>query len=306
MIQVVIDERESDLFGKCADLMESDYAPELRPPIKEVLHVGDICLRNAEGRDVCIVERKSLTDLKASIRDARYEEQSYRLLHAGGLSPHDIVYIIEGAMSTVRSAKDKKTVYSAMTSLNAFKGFSVLRTNSVQETAELVLSMASKYERNAKKGIFPASMTASGGGPPASYCTVVKKVKKENVSIDNFAEIVLSQIPGVSATAAVAIMQKFSSFHALLQSLQTDPTCLAGITVPSGARQRAIGKNVVAGIFKYLGQTPAAAAAFVGETDAPTEDTGEAVMSTAPKRPRVRKIPIVVGGAVEMRPDASL
>jgi ERCC4-type nuclease len=298
MIQVVIDERESDLFGKCEALMTSDYAPELSVPIKEVLHLGDICLRNVEGRDICIIERKSLADLTASIRDARYEEQSYRLLNASGLKPHDIVYIIEGAMSSIRTVKDKKTAYSAMTSLNAFKGFSVLRTNSVQETAELVLSMASKYERNAKKGIFPASAAISGGDPPASYCTVVKKVKKENVSIENFAEIMLSQIPGVSATAAVAIMQKFPSFHALLQSLQTDPTCLAGIKVPSGAGQRAIGKNVVAGVFKYLGQNngdlgASKASSSSEDVAQATEEPNFSIVSIKPKRTRVRKAPIV-------------
>ena len=46
---------------------------------KEQLAVGDIILENDKGEVVIIFERKTLYDLAASIRDGRYNEQSFRL-----------------------------------------------------------------------------------------------------------------------------------------------------------------------------------------------------------------------------------
>ncbi|NBT86539.1 MAG: hypothetical protein EBT45_08645, partial [Alphaproteobacteria bacterium] len=101
-----------------------------------VLPLGDALITDETDTIVLLIERKSLTDLLASIKDGRYEEQSHRLIHSSGVQPHHIVYIIEGMMSQLHNPAEKKMVYSAMTSLQVFKGFSVLRTCSVQETAE--------------------------------------------------------------------------------------------------------------------------------------------------------------------------
>ena len=55
--------------------------------------LGDVIICNEEEEKV-VIERKSLTDLEASIKDGRYEEQSYRL---NGLPHHNhnIIYIID-------------------------------------------------------------------------------------------------------------------------------------------------------------------------------------------------------------------
>ena len=48
-----------------------------------------------------------------------------------------------------------------------------------------------------------------------SYSSVVKKVKKDNITADNIGEIMLCQIPGISSTTAGAIMTHFDgSLHA--------------------------------------------------------------------------------------------
>ena len=47
----------------------------------ERLPLGDIILHDpTQGRDIVIFERKTLSDLAASIRDGRYKEQSFRLI----------------------------------------------------------------------------------------------------------------------------------------------------------------------------------------------------------------------------------
>lgn len=276
IVKVILDEREGALYDKCRDLVDNKYVSSIATVSKEVLCLGDIVFRDEHGVDAIILERKSLRDLLASIRDSRYEEQSYRLSHASGLHAHKIIYIIEGVMSTLKSDVEKKTVYSAIASLNLFKGFSVIRTSGVSETAEVVLSMADKINRNVKKNLFlwkPTSITAPevpltedivGGNivlsssekepehSPANYCTVVKKVKKENITTDNFGEILLSQIPGVSSISAIAIMKHYRSIIHLIESVKENENCLDGIMIDTNGKSRKIGKNIVINIKKFL------------------------------------------------------
>lgn len=113
------------------------------------LLLGDAALYLGEptGKEILIIERKSLSDLLASIKDGRYEEQSHRLIHTSGLHPHNIIYIIEGMYSQLRLPADKKIVLSAITSLSYFKGFSVFRTNNIQETADIILAVSAKLHK---------------------------------------------------------------------------------------------------------------------------------------------------------------
>ena len=81
----------------------------------ETLPIGDIII-NDETEDKIIIERKSVNDLLSSIKDGRYEEQSYRL---NGLNHHNhnIVYLIEGDVNKVNRFKadnqvEKLTLYS--------------------------------------------------------------------------------------------------------------------------------------------------------------------------------------------------
>ena len=153
-MKLIIDNRETDLFEKCQSIV---FSKQNYTVLEEaVLPIGDVLVKTDEDRDIMIIERKTLADLLASIKDGRYEEQSHRLRHASGFRSHNILYIIEGVLATLKTPLEKKLVYSAITSLNHFKGFSVLRTSSVQETAEFLVCMADKIDRNIMKGIFPA------------------------------------------------------------------------------------------------------------------------------------------------------
>ena len=152
-MKVIIDERERELYEKCYSIVQCNNTTVVLS--KEVLPLGDIFITTDENKHVMLIERKTIQDLLASIKDGRYEEQSYRLTHSSGLPPHSILYIIEGQLSQLRSNIERKIVYSALTSLNFFKGFSVIRTNSVNETAEYIIWMSEKIERNFLKCVFP-------------------------------------------------------------------------------------------------------------------------------------------------------
>ena len=232
-----------------------------------------------------LIERKSIPDLLASIRDSRYEEQSYRLIHSSGVPRHNIMYLIEGIMNQVTNPKERVLVYSSITSLNHYKGFSVYRTASVQETAEWIWHTTLKIHRNWLKKI-PACFSNTFVSEPIlipqtpsdtentvihtdelgegyasqkpsvetvpSYSTVVKKVKKENITPENWSEIALCQIPGISSISATAIVEKFGNLQNLIKSLQENPQCLAGIRTKSAAGERKLSSAVITSICKYL------------------------------------------------------
>ena len=85
-----------------------------------------------------------------------------------------------------------------------------------------------------------------------SYSTVVKKVKKENITPQNWSEIALCQIPGISSISAAAIVAKFGNLQHLIKALQENPQCLTGIRTKSAAGERKLSSAVIASICEYL------------------------------------------------------
>jgi ERCC4-type nuclease len=276
-MKIIVDEREVTLYDKMTSLLPETTNTSI---VKQVLLLGDISIHRDNDSPVCLIERKSLADLLASIKDGRYEEQSHRLIHASGYHPHNIIYIIEGLTSQLRSPAEKKIVFSAITSLNLFKGFSVLRTSSVQETAELILAMTDKISRNMIKNL-PLANTHSTNLSLANvllpanelqvdsptntmipenipvtqqnYVNFVKKVKKDNITPENIGEIILSQIPGISSVTALAIMKTHGTFPRLIDALRENPNCLDNTVADvAGGKQRKISKTCIANIKLYL------------------------------------------------------
>ena len=83
--------------------------------------------------------------------------------------------------------------------------------------------------------------------------TIIKKVKKENITLDNIGEIMLSQIPGVSSAGAISIMKKYCSIDNLIDCLRENPKCLDDIkTKTATGGERRISKTCVQNIISYL------------------------------------------------------
>ena len=275
-MKVIIDEREHDLYEKCYSIVNTEGNTTFIQLSKEVLPLGDIIIKTDEDRDVLIIERKSFPDLFASIKDGRYEEQSYRLLNSTSYIPHNILYLLEGMFSQLKSITEKKLVYSTIASLNFMKGFSVMRTATVRESAELIIWMANKLDRDFQKGKIPYYLMKKSNPmnsdsneeetktdsneeettirpiSNADYCNVVKQVKKDNVTPENIGEIILCQIPGISSKTAIAIMKNFDSFPHFLEEIQKNNDILENMTMDNGGKTRKINKNCIENIKKYL------------------------------------------------------
>jgi ERCC4-type nuclease len=285
---IKVDIRETQLLEHINNLKPFYKTIEIQT---ETLPIGDIIINDGK-EDKLIIERKSTADLLASIKDGRYEEQSYRL---NGLNHHNhnIIYLIEGDVSKVNRFKptlpiEKSTLYSAMFSLNYYKGFSVFRSFSIEETATIICNMAYKmekeltnktpYYKNAKEVLKEAKQVEEDGDETPleneviendettnednkcdvnqsekDYVNVVKKIKKENVTPDNIGEIMLCQIPGISSVTALAVMDKFKTIPNLVKELETNSECLKDLSYTNAKGQvRKINKTCLLNIMKFL------------------------------------------------------
>jgi ERCC4-type nuclease len=251
-MKIIIDDRETQLFHAVQEIIEkTEMTIEI---VKKPICLGDIHFV-VDDKEILIIERKSLRDLVSSIKDGRYEEQSYRLIHSSGLFRHHIVYVIEGLFSQLGhpNVKEKKMVYSAMTMLQLYKGFNVIRTYSVIDTAEWILYTADKLSREMVKGSMPwTPESKENTEEPVRYCNVVKKTKKDNITPENIGEIILSQIPSISSVSAIAIMKRFGTITNLIDAIREDSSCLNDIICETKGKSRKIGKNVVENILKFL------------------------------------------------------
>jgi ERCC4-type nuclease len=261
-MNIKIDVREQELLKKCEINLQTIMNFNDLKIIPVQLPLGDIIINDGE-KDLVIIERKSLSDLAASIKDGRYEEQSYRL---NGLDHHNhnIIYLIEGDFSRINTFKDridKQTLYSAMVSINYFKGFSVWRSSSIEETALIVCNMAYKLNKEKTKLPFYSTTNVTNVTNDKNenviigekdYCNVVKKVKKDNVTIENIGEIMLCQIPGISSASALAILAQFNTLPNLIKSIDADPKCMNNIcTIDANGKSRKISKTAIATIVNF-------------------------------------------------------
>jgi len=277
-MKIIIDERETALYDLCPKT--GKIAIE-----KKVLNLGDIIFANDDETSIyMVIERKSFRDLLASIKDGRYAEQSYRLTNCFP-EPHNTVYLLEGMFSTLPREEDKKLVISCMASLNFFKGFSVMRTTSIAETAQHIVYMAEKIDKELKAGkegryfvntskmsqnkiehvevltnddaghtpLLSVSVSAPSQTPSATdYCGVVKASKKANITKENIGQMILMQIPGISSITAIEIMRPFANLLEFIDKIREDKTYLNSVILEAGGKKRKLGSNIVKSINELL------------------------------------------------------
>jgi ERCC4-type nuclease len=309
---IKVDIREQEMFKLIKYYLEISPSYKNITIVSENLPLGDVIICDENNIERMIIERKSIRDLSSSIKDGRYEEQSYRL-NGTPFSNHNIIYLIEGDLNSkflFKDRIDKISLYSAMFSLNHYKGFSVLRTFTIDETSLVICNMAYKMKKcdvenkkpyyknkvellqseqpqilpedegviSEETGLTGCENDGASDGVNKSnqdnnetqvneanetnetnetnekdYCSVVKKVKKENVTPQNIGEIMLCQIPGISSVSAIAILKEFQTLPNLLDKLKENNDCLNNVSYLNSKNQsRKINKTVIQNIKKFL------------------------------------------------------
>ena len=227
--------------------------------IQKNLTIGDyVFYDEINDKPLLIVERKSLSDLEASIKDGRYKEQSFRLNEAP-IHNHNIIYLLEGAIINYKEVSFRSTLYSTLFSLNYYKGFTVINTLNQIETATMLIAFASKISRENKPGFYSINTTATSVATATentatenseeSYISTIKTSKKSHINRENIFQLMLMQIPGISSVSALALANEFKNMETLLQSLKDENFNVENIKLASG---RKLNKNIIGSLKSFL------------------------------------------------------
>lgn len=184
-----------------------------------------------------IIERKSIEDLLASVKDNRYLEQSYRYSQLQNYNC-SVYYIIEGNIN--RYSKDSieyKTVYSCIFSLSYKNKITVLQTINVQETINIIEHFYYKILKevnvvNEQKEINNNTL-----------------VKKQTVTRENIDIYMLNLVPSIGLNTAKELLNNYNkSFYEFWKALKNSEIDLNKIKL----NNRKLSKKVIENIKIYL------------------------------------------------------
>ena len=260
-MKIVIDYRESKLIRALNSLFEVNEKLKDIIILNENLQIGDIIIKDDNDIIKIIIERKTIDDLLSSIKDGRYSEQSLRL-NSVEHHNHNIIYLIEGNIGF----NNKQMIYSSIFSLNYYKGFSVYRSLSIEETAYIIANSALKLKKEKDKKPYYNNKTIKNNEESEtnedveettkeekSYTSIIKKKKSDNITEENFGEIILIQIPGISNITASAIIKEYKTINNLIDSLKENKDILNSFSYENDKKQkRKLNKTCIANILKFL------------------------------------------------------
>ena len=278
-MKLIIDNREKKFFNLCNGIIEMNeygFTTELKK-----LDLGDMIICDDNVNEIIMIERKTPPDLASSITDGRYVEQSFRLSNST-YHNHNIIYLIEGNINQFNDRFHKikkKALHSAVFTLQYYKGFSVIKTNSMLDSVETILRFMDKLHREKNKKGYYTNLHNCPDSPNSpstqedftnninnknkinnknsvtsmDYASVIKKEKKLNITRENIGVIMLSQIPGVSTLTAKTIMSNFDNFQDFIQAFKSDNIILknASYTTSNGSK-RHISNTSIQNIKKFL------------------------------------------------------
>lgn len=167
------------------------------------LDLGDVHI--CDGDTVsCIIERKTIADLAASIKDGRYHEQKMRLVSQRSTSSVKLVYIIEGSMSFNESGMQygvlKKALVSCLINSSLRDGVTIFKSQGILDTCDIIKAMLAR----------PETIRSQGHKLDADTYTdaCIKPKKRENVTQRTILLHQLTAIPGISVKKATNIIDE--------------------------------------------------------------------------------------------------
>jgi ERCC4-type nuclease len=189
-MKVVIDHREPEIFRTL--FSEEDIVSV------ETLDRGDFLINGQ-----WIFERKTISDLCASLVDGRLFKQALQLMQS---EAHPVV-ILEGSSRDMESSGVRReSVQGALITLSVFFGLPVLRSLDPQETVQLMRYTAGQGSR-----------LAEGGVQRFGYRPKGKKARQL---------FVLQGLPNIGRKRAEALLSRFGSIEAVMSA---DEDELAGV-----------------------------------------------------------------------------
>jgi len=190
-------------YTNIVDNREQDF-PALLPTWKvQTLPVGDFWI-GISGELVApgaiIIERKTIFDLEASMKDGRYREQRTRLQAFAEEHKAHIAYIIEGNLDNAKSFT-KTVLWKWFLRLPFVHRIPILQTRNKEETANLLQVLTEMWQ---------ADYTEFRDGKKTEYISTIKHTHTKGEQRDDpvvFASTVLSSCKGISPATAKVILE---------------------------------------------------------------------------------------------------
>jgi len=225
-----------------------------------------------------VIERKTVGDLAASIRDGRYKEQKGRMLGVGK-EVDRAFYLVEGTFEQLNDVIRPPALRTALATTQVIHGLPVLRTPSLDQTILLLLRMHARIVQGVKGFLDVACRgndgVRGGGGeeylekqlsalplPPSRILSLgeyQERCKKTagDLSVRSMFLMQLCAIDKVSEARSKAVVSVYPTPHALARAMREmvdegeAVAALAGLPV-AGHRQ-SLGRVAAANIYNvYL------------------------------------------------------
>jgi ERCC4-type nuclease len=203
----ILDTRESELIKIL------DAAIEVKQlPVADVWIGVDPDTKTSLPEGI-IAERKSIADLEASILDGRYREQRGRILSYCQENNTRPLYILEGSLTSGSGRLAVTALIKFINRLVLHYQIAVIRTTSVQETAEVIKALDQQWnetdpQKSIKKKIDSVKVTDG--------LHIQKKVNASDHK--QFAISCLAQCPGVSIKMAEALLDTFGTLKGVIEA----------------------------------------------------------------------------------------
>jgi ERCC4-type nuclease len=202
--ELIVDNRESAV-SKSLKALQQKF-------LVEQLSIGDFLIKRNE-QPYALWERKTYSDLVASLKDSRFREQKHRMMHSTA-SIHG--YIIEGSYpkGPINGIKPA-TIDSILLGLTLRDRYTVIYSTGPEHTAELLTKMLVKFNE------WCSSTSVSPEIAHQDALIQGSTVKKDGLTVETCYLAQLAQIPGISVITARSISQKWPTLNKFLTFLQS-------------------------------------------------------------------------------------
>lgn len=260
-ITVKIDNRENKLKDDLKQSIESTLA-NTRVTFDN-LYCGDFIIEIDE-KPIVVIERKTLSDLVASIKDGRYRVQKGKLCQA--FEKTKVMYLIEGefnyslANPTMIDGMDKYSIVSSIVNTQFRDGLKLVHTKGLQDTHDFILAIVTRFSKDPSKYCDAHKLTdpqTSDSTLPLA-CSKGDFISKNKVSNkEDLYYFQLSQVPGISGKTAQAFVDRFSNmkqFYEMMSPLDDEQKLkiLKNIMIEDGNKKRRISSKVAENVLKYM------------------------------------------------------
>ena len=242
---IKFDNREKELIK----IFKTEYNP-----ICENLDIGDIQIIDIESNEIMIIiERKTISDLGASIKDGRYKEQKERILHSIKKNCRKII-LIEGNNMGVFGLP-LSTMDSVIINTMLRDNMHIHITKNINETVQfienIILQIPKYYEDLQKEIIL---------GEEKEYNSLYNcsMNKKDNITQEICFRNMLSQICGVSTSMANIYVEKYKCMENFIETLSNQSNknkhelILLLANEKFGKTNRKVGEKIGEKIFHYI------------------------------------------------------